>query len=287
MAKNSRIEWTDHTINPWHGCRKVSPGCDNCYMHRDKKRYGQDPSKIVRAVDNTFNKPLHWKDPAMVFVCSWSDFFIKNADPWRSDFWEVIRKTPHLTYQILTKRPQNIKGRLPDDWGQGYPHVWLGVTAENQAMADERIPILLQIPAAKRFVSVEPMLGPVDIRLYLPNPSGSLMITASGREYINRLDWVICGGETGPGSRPMHPDWARSLRDQCQGAGVPFLFKQWGEWVPSNQYPPELNGVRLSRYMRFTFGADFQHMFHVGKKAAGRLLDGQLWDQYPTEGVRP
>ena len=113
MAENSKIQWTDHTWNPWQGCRKVSPGCLNCYMYRDKKRYGQDPATVVRSKPPTFNKPLKWHDPAKVFVCSWSDFFIEDADEWRDDAWEIMRRTPHLTYQILTKRPRNIKDRLP------------------------------------------------------------------------------------------------------------------------------------------------------------------------------
>lgn len=116
MGKNSGIEWTDHTWNPWQGCLKVSPGCKQCYMYRDKKRYGQDPMVVVRSKPGTFRKPLQWKQPAKVFTCSWSDFFIEQADNWIDDAWNIIRQTPHLTYQILTKRPENIKDRLPEDW---------------------------------------------------------------------------------------------------------------------------------------------------------------------------
>ena len=116
MARNSGIDWTDHTWNPWQGCRKVSPGCANCYMYRDKRHFGQDPTTVVRSKPATFNAPLKWKDQARVFVCSWSDFFIEDADPWRGEVWQIMRQTPHLTYMLLTKRLENISARLPDDW---------------------------------------------------------------------------------------------------------------------------------------------------------------------------
>jgi protein gp37 len=253
MAENSAIEWTKHTWNPWQGCRKVSAGCENCYMYRDKKRYGQDPITVIRSSKGTFNLPLKWRDPANVFVCSWSDFFIEDADEWRPEAWEIIRNTPHLTYQLLTKRAQNIADRLPADWGGGYPNVWIGVTCENQEQADKRIPILLQIPAKVRFVSVEPMLGPVDLTriIYdrqtvidsLKGLHGWPLPHADGP----KLDWVICGGETGPGARPMHPDWVRSLRDQCVAAGVPFFLKQMevdGRLVKM----PKLDGQRWAQW---------------------------------------
>ncbi len=250
MAENSKIAWTDHTWNPWQGCHKVSPACDNCYMYRDKKRYGQDPGTVIRSSKNTFNLPLKSKDMKpgdKIFVCSWSDFFIKEADLWRQEAWDIIRRTPQYIYLILTKRPENILSRLPEDWGSGWPNVWLGVTAENQEMADLRIPILLQIPAAVRFVSVEPMLGPVDLTKI--NYQGSLKNVQPGvdlpfRVLINsligefddgwdrgkesKLDWVVLGGETGSGARPIEPRWARNVKDQCVEAGVPFFFKSWG-----------------------------------------------------------
>ncbi len=171
MGENSAIEWTTHTWNPWQGCRKVSAGCAHCFMFREKRQYGQDPERIVRSQSATFRRPLYWHEhrptPAYVFTCSWSDFFIEAADPWRSDAWDVIRQTPRLTYQILTKRPENIAARLPADWGAGWPNVWLGVTAENQQAADERIPVLLRTPAAIRFVSCEPLLSCINLRDYL------------------------------------------------------------------------------------------------------------------------
>lgn len=224
MGKNSNIDWTNHTWNPWQGCKKVSPGCANCYMYRDKKRFGQDPEKVIRSKPATFNKPLSWEEPARVFVCSWSDFFIENADEWRDEAWEIMRKTPHLTYQLLTKRPENIKDRLPDDWP--LPNVWLGVTAENQEMADKRIPVLLKIQAAVQFVSVEPMIGPVKLKpewLLCLSDGQYMNIVECGHGLIN---WVICGGESGPGARNMDPAWASELKHQCSDAGWAFFMKQ-------------------------------------------------------------
>lgn len=223
MAKNTGIDWTDHTWNPWQGCRKVSPGCANCYMYRDKKRFGQDPTSVVRSKPTTFNFPLtlKWKEPAKVFVCSWSDFFIEDADQWRDEAWDIIRKTPHLIYQILTKRPENIADRLPPDWPLS--NVWLGVTAENHEMACNRFYYLLQIPCAVRFASVEPMLGPID----MVEAVGITMLNLDLLETGDRgIHWVICGGETGPGAREMKQEWAESLKKQSTAAKVPFFMKQ-------------------------------------------------------------
>ncbi len=223
MGRETKIDWTDHTWNPWQGCRKVSPGCVNCYMFMDKKRYGQDPLRVVRS-KTVFNAPRKWKEPARVFVCSWSDFFIADADSWRDEAWQIIRDNPHLTFQLLTKRPENIKDRLPDDWP--LQNVWLGVTAENQEMADTRLPILQEIQAPVRFVSVEPMLGPV---------------TLSGYD----LDWIICGGESGPKARDMDPDWALSLKDESLENGVAFFMKQMArkkpipDFLKLRQFPTE------------------------------------------------
>ena len=249
MGKNTTIAWTEtvmpdgtlrpgHTWNPWQGCRKVSPGCLNCYMYRDKKRYGQDPATVIRSKPNTFNSPLKWKEPAKVFVCSWSDFFIEDADPWREEAWEIIRNTPHLTYQILTKRPENIAGRLPPYWP--LKNVWLGVTAENQQTANERLAVLLfDVPAVKRFVSVEPMVGPVDLGHALCK-AWSDGVATMGRY----LDWVICGGESGPDARIMQTEWALSLKEQCAAAGTPFFMKQMSAGAP---IPEELRGQEFPR----------------------------------------
>lgn len=207
MADKTGISWTDKTWNPIQGCRKVSSGCLNCYMFREKKRYGQDPLDVHVSAQATFNSPLRWKEPAKVFTCSWSDWFIEEFDERRPEAWDIIRRTPHLTYQILTKRPERIIGNLPIG---GCPsNVMLGVTAENQEQWEKRVPILTAL-GMKNFVSVEPMLGPVEI-----SPMDGEMV-----------DWVICGGESGPGFREMKKKWALSLKAQCKELGIPFFFKQ-------------------------------------------------------------
>lgn len=282
MGQNSKIEWTDHTWNPWYGCRKVSAGCNNCYMYREQKHYGRDPS-IVQCSKTTFIDPMKWANQLKstgnaerVFTCSWSDFFIEEADPWRDEAWNIIRKTPELTYQILTKRPESITDRLPEDWEKGWNHVWLGVSAEDQKTADERIPLLLQTPAAVRFVSCEPLLGPINFGDHMSR------YREIGTELFPMLNWVIVGGESGPGARPMHPDWVRSIRDQCVQAEVPFFFKQFGEWLPvdTTTWLNLVNNMPKGQYE--TQWMDEHIMVQrVGKKAAGRLLDGKEWDEFP------
>lgn len=207
MADHTRIGWTDATWNPWHGCRKVSPGCANCYMFTAKRRYGQTPDVVVRS-KTTFRDPLKWKDPRRIFTCSWSDFFIREADAWRDEAWEIIEATPHHTYQILTKRPHRMRGRLP--WSRGgapWPHVWLGVSKE-LAKYYGRIDELRRTPAALRFLSLEPLLGS------LPDLP------------LDGIGWVIVGGDSGPGYRPMAVEWVEEIRDQCAAAGVPLFVKQ-------------------------------------------------------------
>lgn len=236
MSDVSSIEWTDSTWNPWHGCHKISPGCKHCYMFRDKVRYGQNPNVVVRS-KTTFDAPLKWKDPRKVFTCSWSDWFIEEADQWRDEAYDIIRRTPHQ-YQVLTKRIERATvERLPSEV---LPNMWLGVSVESAKYKD-RIDMLRDTPAAIRFLSIEPLLEDI------------------GQLDLRGIDWVIVGGESGPEARPMQPHWARMVRDQCLAFAVPFLFKQWGE----------TNGM----------------LVNVGKKAAGRILDGRTWDQFPE--VRP
>jgi len=242
MSKTTGIEWTDATWNPWHGCHKVSAGCKNCYMFADKKRFGQDANVVVRSKTKFF-EPLKWPEPRRVFTCSWSDWFIEEADEWRVDAWRAIRYTEHHTYQILTKRPERIAGHLPYGWP--FPNVWLGVSVENRENLG-RIDLLRKTPAAVRFLSLEPLLEDL------------------GTLDLSGISWVIVGGESGPGARAMDPDWARSVRDQCVAAGVPFFFKQWGEWLPSGQDD--------ARGRNQCTDADF---LRVGKKRAGAMLDGQ------------
>lgn len=211
MGINSDIGWTNDTWNCWQGCHKISAGCKNCYMYRDKVRYGQKPNVVTRSKPATFNAPLTKLKGPLVFVCSWSDFFIRDADPWRDEAWDIIRKTPHLTYQILTKRPSDIKYCLPDDWGdKGYPNVWLGVSVENTDSLWRVIP-LEDIPAKIKFVSYEPALEYVDFTTFSPT-----------------IDWVISGGESGPNCRPAKLDWFRQVRDDCIKSNIPYFHKQHG-----------------------------------------------------------
>lgn len=297
MGQNSDIEWTHHTFNPWWGCVKVSPGCANCYAETWANRYGHDvfgPAKTTQRRtfgDKHWNEPLKWDRAAKaagvrqrVFCASMGDVFEDHpqVEGERLKLFNLILKTPWLDWLLLTKRPQNIRNMVPGDWllppGSlkvlpypcGWPaNIWIGTSVENQEQADKRIPELLRVPAAVRFLSCEPLLGPVDLRLF------DCWLPEDHYEACERLHWVICGGESGPKARPMHPDWARSLRDQCVAAGVAFHFKQWGEFGPRIVNPP----VMTAAGMEFP---DKEIMTRFGKHAAGRLLDGQTWDQFPT-----
>lgn len=207
MAEKTAISWADASWNPWTGCHKVSPGCDNCYMFRGMRRYGRNPKIVVRS-RRTFDAPLHWKEPKFIFTCSWSDFFIKDADAWRVEAWTIMARTPWHTYQVLTKRPG-----LAVAWFRTHgwlPNVWLGVSVESQKYAP-RLDVLKRIPAPVRFVSAEPLLSGLDLREWLRDGT---------------LQWVICGGESGSEYRPMDIGWARSIKEQCENAHVPFWFKQ-------------------------------------------------------------
>lgn len=256
MGKRSKIEWCDHTFNPWTGCQKVSPGCDHCYAEGWAHRSGHvewGPHGARRRTSvSTWNQPLKWNAEAAaagrrarVFCASLADVFDNHASitsGWRGDLWHLIARTPHLDWLLLTKRPQNIGRMLPDGygapaWGEGWPNVWLGTTAENQDEANRRIPHLLAVPAQVRFLSCEPLLGPVDLT-DLSRPTGlgiheysalDCDVDPGDDEWAGAvIDWVICGGESGPGARPMAQEWARSLRDQCRGRGVAFFMKQMG-----------------------------------------------------------
>ena len=219
MGRTTSISWTGATYNPWHGCQKISPGCSRCYMYQDKIRYGQDPTQIIRSKHATFVAPLKWQREVergervgherLVFTCSWSDFFIEEADAWRPEAWDIIRATPNLTYQVLTKRPERIAACLPPDWGQGWPHVWIGVSVENRRWLS-RLEMLREIAAAVRFASFEPLLA------YLGGID----------DYLEGLDWAIVGAESGPKRRPMPLHWLTSLVDQCQAANIPTWVKQ-------------------------------------------------------------
>lgn len=315
MSENTKIEWADHTFNPWTGCTKVSLGCDGCYAEAWSKRAGAKVGSWGAGAPRVRTTPANWKQPLKwqaqaeregrrfrVFCASLADVFDKEVAPeWRRDLFNLILATPSLDWLLLTKRignaarmigevlPASIRA-LPSGHPLAWPwpHVWIGATVCDQAEADRDIPKLLATPAAVRFVSIEPMLGPISFEGFF----SSLRVN-DGTNALEALGWVICGGESGPGARPMHPDWARSLRDQCDAAGVPFLFKQWGEWVPrgpeSMGYPtvdgvPRIrvtdrgeNGQRLG-----AAGGNDCWMQRTGKKAAGRLLDGRTHDGFPV-----
>ena len=291
MSK-TKIDWCDYSWNPITGCTKCSPGCQNCYAAPMARRnagrngYPSGDGFAVTFHPKRLQEPMRWRKPAKIFVCSMGDLFHPDVkDEWLDKIFAVMAMCPQHTFMVLTKRPERMReymaGNCTERWLDEavdlvynceyvdwktfpLPNVWLGVTAENQEQTDKRIPVLLDTPAAKRFVSVEPMLGPVDVRRYLYDRS-------------TVLDWVICGGETGPKARPMHPDWVRSLRDQCQIAETPFFFKQWGEWAPDCLCEKAGACRSIARPEPGIIG----DMFCCGKRAAGHLLDGKEWRQVP------
>lgn len=236
MAETTKISWANATWNPFWGCRKVSPGCKHCYAEAWAKRGGNDFAVVRRSATN-FDAPLRWArrktvaPGSRIFTCSLSDWFIEEADEWRGELWRIVKNTPY-TYLILTKRPENIAARLPKDWGDGYPNVWFGVSAENQEYADIRIPKLLEIPAAIRFVSAEPLLGDISFWEWFPAGTSPKPEQAKGlswyknKEYENGLHWVIVGGESGAGFREMKMEWLESIVKQCRLANVPVFVKQ-------------------------------------------------------------
>lgn len=309
MAENTKIEWTDHTFNSWEGCQKVGPGCDNCYAETRNARFAGGTAinwgpgaPRRRTSASNWAKPKAWNAAhaaffaqhgrrQRVFCASLADVFDNAVDPqWRADLFALIAATPHLDWLLLTKRIGNVQpmlaelthGNDPDlsllDM-MPLPNVWIGATIVNQEEADRDIPKLLAVPARVRFLSMEPLLGPVSFEGMFANPRNP----ADGTNMLEALDWVIVGGESGPGARPMHPDWPRSLRDQCKAAGVPFLFKQWGEWVDFDHTPTDWWNLRTeaerSRLVQCFLGG--KAVNRIGKKAAGRLLDGRAWDGVP------
>lgn len=348
MSDGTKIEWTDATWNPITGCSVVSAGCRHCYaMKLAGTRLQHHPSRAglttdskagpvwngaVRFNEQWLGQPLAWKRPRRIFVCAHGDLFHENvADEWIDRVFAVMALAPQHTFQVLTKRAERMRGYLsepalqfrldrccralagpaglPPAPGWPLPNVWIGVSVEDQAAADERIPLLLQTPAAVRWISAEPLLGPVNLSRWMPHEyideDGS---TYQGQNHpcvicgqrtnalhwtyavASALDWVVVGGESGTNARPMHPDWARSLRDQCADAGVPFLFKQWGEWLPYLGLPVPGKYTSGGLFLRLDgrlgnqgewWEGKAQAVDKVGKKAAGRLLDSKLHDGYP------
>ena len=331
MADKSKIEWTDASWNPVTGCTKVSPGCDHCYAETFAERWRGTPGHHfengfdVQLRPERLDQPLRWKKPRRIFVNSMSDLFHKDVpDLFITQVFDVMEQAKHHTFQVLTKRHARmrafVQGRMdarreyaekfdlcPTEAMRNSPaaqwarkravtppgNIWLGVSVENQKWADIRIPALLDTPAAVRWISAEPLLGPVDLCGPIVNghrPKLTYWLTGRpgwGNEHTTdtgltmtspvtgpRIDWVVCGGESGPGARPMHPDWARSLRDQCVSAGVAFHFKQWGayRWIAGSRWNAET-----------TCWEDYGSFpERVSKKLSGRQLDGRTWDEFPT-----
>jgi protein gp37 len=277
MGKDSSIQWTNATWNPWHGCRKVSAGCKFCYMYRDKERYGQDPTTVLKSKTN-FRAPLSWpQETRLVFTCSWSDWFIEEADSWRAEAWDIIKRTPWFTYQILTKRPERILECLPADWGAGYANVWLGVSVEDQAAADKRIPILLQVPAAIRFLSCEPLLGPLTLEyieapdkipgerwtfncfqdgdVYTFHSDGDVPGTMPGDGPLREtaIDWVIVGGESGNDTgkysyRTCEMEWISDIIQDCLINDVPVFVKQMGTSIAKRRGLVDRHGGDINEW---------------------------------------
>lgn len=326
MSENSKISWTDSTFNPWWGCQKVSPACEHCYAETLAKRtgFGRAWSGQYRRFDQKhFNEPLRWNQKAekagvkrRVFtgsMCDILDSFETIKDPDlherlvtdRRLTFQIIEKTPFLEWLLLTKRPENIQDCLPSRWIISPPeNVRLGITVENQEMADKRITILLNSWSGKNFISVEPMLSavnltkvkwakiPIDPKNYVfgappPDEMWSLRNALQSRpgDEFNKpligIQWVICGGESGTMARPMHPDWVRDLRDQCVNADVPFFFKQWGEWAPDCLCDTKKPHPTVDRPKPGYNGC----MFRCGANNAGRLLDGREWNEFPLEKI--
>lgn len=324
MSDKSGIEWTDASWNPVTGCSRVSAGCDHCYAVRATERLAHMGAArtrakyagltvlngrsyrhfngTVRCHEDVLDIPLRWKRPRTIFVNSMSDLFHPDV-PFKfiAKVFTTMGQANLHTYQILTKRPDRLveffnwnyppevmsRADAIADWLGCWPHVWIGTSIEDQPTADQRIPHLLACPAAVRFISYEPALGPVDFSKWMhADPD-----CRDG----NLIDWIIVGGESGPAARPMHPDWARSIRDQCIAAARPFFFKQWGEWRPeasgecgTNPRPQIITiqhdgqitncavDVSSGRCSFATAG-----MTRVGRKRAGRTLDGRTWDEMP------
>jgi len=336
MADTTKIEWTDATWQVITGCSVVSPGCTNCYAmklagtrlkHHPSRKGLTDEAKSgpvwngqVRFNEQWLDQPLRWKRPRRIFVCAHGDLFHENVpDEWIDKVFAVMALAPQHTFQVLTKRPERMREYLqPYDRRRanalgdaviemGYtepleclrwplPNVWLGVSVEDQKRADERIPLLLDTPAALRFISAEPLLGPVDLTsVWARMPGGgealwNVLDRVEAREAEAKgdvpgvIDWVIAGGESGPGSRPMHPDWARSLRDQCAAADVPFFFKQRGDWSwcqgGDGTWPTDARTM-IRLHPDGTKGDDGWPMQRIGKKAAGAAIDGREYRDMP------
>lgn len=291
----TKIQWADAVWNPITGCTKVSDGCKHCYAERMASRLGgragypkNNPFAVTLHADK-LDEPLRWRESRMIFVCSMGDLFHEDVkDGWIDEVFQVMKEARQHTFLILTKR---VRRMFEYVFGPkvtiNLPNVWLGTSVENQKTADLRIQILLQIPAAKRFISCEPLLGPVDLyaAVYKTLRGSYYRIAPKFSWGKNKgIDWVICGGESGPGARLMNAAWAKGLRDQCQEAKVPFFFKQWGEWIPSREIDETMaKQVDWKMTNQWESEDDTDIYWQVGKQLAGRKMDGLVWDEIPGE----
>ena len=317
MSDGTTISWTDATWSPVTGCSKTSEGCLNCYIdrtppfrmaHRKFDGPGIGATTGVRLHSDRLDIPRKWRKERMIFVCSLADLFQDEVPTaFIAEVFAVISLCPQHTFQVLTKRHGRMRSLLksPEFWAlvdnarrvRGYeplrglgeppvlPNAWIGVSTENQKWADIRIPALLQTPAAVRWISAEPLLGPIVLR----------DAWLGSDPHKPRLSWTVVGGESGPNARPMHPQWARGLRDQCVDAGVAYHFKQFGEWAPTDEvmsgndhrtmamHPAGMVALTIDNpFNPFERGHPYwEGLRRVGKKAAGRQLDGRTWDEYP------
>ena len=316
MAYKTDISWADTSWPVTVGCDKLSAGCAGCYAMRDARRMGENPNPkvssvyhglvvkqhngllnwtgVVRELPERLDWPAKWPEHRDIFVCSQSDLFHEGiSDEFIGRVFSVMWNNPQHTYYVLTKRPERLLQLLQETHPEGlqdlnstnFPHVIVGISAEDQKAAEERMPLLMQVPLAptQRFVSAEPLIGPLDLSAW-----------------INEIGWVIAGGESGSHARPMHPDWPRRLRDQCADANIAYHFKQWGEWSTAEPAERETitvieNDTTLYRLgppraktkssERLTLqGTTF---YRVGRKKAGRLLDGEYWNARPGKDVGP
>lgn len=331
MGIKSKIEWTDATWNPITGCTPISEGCENCYAKREAESrlrgqagYDKDNPFKVTFHSDRLDQPSRWAKPRKIFVCSMGDLFHEDVPlAWINDVFRTIQQAQQHTFIILTKRPDRMKKYMKllldvRGWPKEdipFSNVWLGVTVENQQRANERIPLLIDTPAAVRFVSAEPMLGPIDLSNWfietctccggqglvsdlVKGPIVPTWATATrccdkcggvGKVSNPRLSWIICGGETGKHARPMYPDWVGNLKFQCNVAKVPFFFKSWGEWGVDDKLnaEPDLwihpSGKTLQDPANKIW-EKWVPLRKMGKKQSGRLLDGRTWDEFP-EGV--
>lgn len=297
MGEATGIAWTHHTFNAWLGCTRVSPACEHCYAETFAKRLGVEwgvKAERRPIAEATWKNPQRWNRKAekegkrhRVFCSSLADVFEDRDDlnPHRERLFKLIVETPWLDWQLLTKRPECVMRMVPESWRTRFPdNVWIGTTVEDQRRANERIPHLVDIPAKVHFLSCEPLLGEIDFRA-VPG--------------FNRVNqdltgwWIIVGGESGHGARPMHPKWARDILRQCASAGVPFFFKQWGEWAPrtigigsfNSNDPHGIDRLVSVGGMPYCFqeyaGDGAVPMSRVGKHAAGDILDGVRYQEFP------